>query len=217
MPHPPADEESRVGALYDGVAGLYEALYPSLHHYAERVASFLADAVFPHARVLDVGCGGGQLTRNLPPSVEVVGLDLSERMLEVARSGRPHGRYLQHSYAQPLPATLGLFDVALAAGCLDFCSDLEGTLGNLAAALRPGGRLLFSVLERRFDLPGHESPTRVLLGAEPPVTLHFWSRSGCEAAIARAGLRVVSTAHAFAFAVESEGLRLHYRWWQVRR
>lgn len=217
MPIPSTSEESRVGALYDGVAGLYEALYPSLHHYAERVASFLSAAVFPHARVLDVGCGGGQLTRDLAPTVEVVGLDLSERMIEVARSGRPHGRYLQHSYAQPLPATLGSFDVALAAGCLDFCSDLEGTLRNLSAALKPEGRLLFSVLERRDDLPGHEGSTHLLLGVEPPVTLHFWSRSECEAAAAGAGLRVTSTAHAFAFAVESEGLRLHYRWWEVRR
>ncbi len=204
-------------ALYDSVAGLYEVLYPSLHHYRARVEDFLSSHVKPGMRVLDVGCGGGQLTRGLPDSVEVVGIDLSERMLEVARAGRPGGRYLQHSYTEPLPPELGRFDVAVAAGCLDYCTDLDATLANLARALRKEGLLLFSVLEQRDDLPGHEAASRTLNGTEPQVTLRFWSRDRCEEAIARAGLLALASEHAPAFEIESEGLALHYRWWRVER
>ncbi len=212
-----ADEEARVAGLYDSVAVLYDTLYPSLHGYADRVKRFLAAAVAPGARVLDVGCGGGQLTRELPPSVQVVGLDVSERMLDLARQGRPGGRYLLHSYAQPLPAGLGVFDVAVAAGCLDFCHDLGAALEHVGAVMGPGARLLFSVLERRADLPGHAHPRLLLTGADPQVTLCFWSREECEAALERAGLVVLDTACAPAFDIESEGLRLHYRWWEVGR
>ena len=217
MSRPEQEEQARVAAFYDGVADLYDLLYPSLHHYADRVKAFLARVGVPGARVLDVGCGGGQLTRHLPASVEVVGLDVSERMLELARRGRPSGRFLQHSYAVPLPADLGAFDVAVAAGCLDFCGDLTAALSNIAAALRPGARLLLSVLERRADLPGHAQPRLVLEDADPQVTLCFWSREETEEALRRAGLDVVHTAHARAFEIEAAGLQLAYRWWEVVR
>lgn len=210
-------EEARVRALYGEMAPLYEALYPSLHHYGPRVARFLAEAVHEGARVLDVGCGTGQLTRALPASVEVVGLDLSEEMLALARAGRPTGRYLVHSFAQPVPADLGRFDVGLAVGCLDFCDDLLRTLGHLAAALRPGGRLFFSVLERRAGLPGHEAPRRTLTALEPPVTLFFWSFAECARALEAAGLQPRAYAHGPAFDSEAEALRLHYGFWDVVR
>ena len=213
----PKEEEDRVAAFYDQVAVLYDVLFPSVHRYADRVKAFLGRVVTDRTRVLDVGCGGGQLTRHLPPSVEVVGLDVSERMLQTARAGRPGGRFLRHSYAAPVPADLGTFEVAVAAGCLDFCQDLGAALSNISAALRPGGRLLFSVLERRADLPGHGRPRLVLEDAEPQVTLCFWSREETEEALQRAGLVIIEPVHAPAFDIEAEGLQLSYRWWEVAR
>src|SRR5688500_12245565 len=46
------------------------------------------------SRVLDLGCGAGQLALHVAESgpAEVIGLDLSERMLEVARVERAHSR-----------------------------------------------------------------------------------------------------------------------------
>src|SRR5438132_9916102 len=45
-------------------------------------------------RVLDLGCGAGQLAHYLATSAaaEVVGVDVSERMLALARDGRAHPR-----------------------------------------------------------------------------------------------------------------------------
>ncbi|MCI0570956.1 MAG: methyltransferase domain-containing protein [Myxococcaceae bacterium] len=204
-------------ALFDGVAGLYEALYPSLHLYASRVERFLEQVVRPGSRVLDVGCGGGQLTRGLPESAHVVGMDISEEMLAVARASRPSGEYLVQSYAEPIPSSLGRFDVVLAAGCLDYCDDLTRAIGHLGAAMNHGGRMLFSVLERSAELPGHEARTRTLQTTAPPVTLYFWSGRECEEALVSAGLEVVERTHAPAFEVQTETLLLHYGWWDVRR
>jgi malonyl-CoA O-methyltransferase len=208
-------EEARVAALYAELAPLYDALYPTLHHYGPRAARFLAEAVGPGARVLDLGCGGGQLTRALPADVEVVGLDLAEPMLALARAARPQGTWRVHSFLQPVPAELGRFDVALALGCLDFCADLPRALAHLAAALRPGARALFSVLEQRAGLAGHEAPRRTLAALEPPVTLHFWSFAHCARALEAARLQPRAYAHAPAFDSEVEGLRLHYGFWEV--
>jgi ubiquinone/menaquinone biosynthesis C-methylase UbiE len=61
----------------------------------------------PPARVLDVACGTGFLTRRLRG--EVVALDQSEKMLEIARARLPHARAI-HADAVPLPFGGGEFD-----------------------------------------------------------------------------------------------------------
>jgi ubiquinone/menaquinone biosynthesis C-methylase UbiE len=73
-------------------------------------ASFLAELErlekalrgLPPARTLDVACGTGFLTRHLPG--EVVGLDQSTAMLEIAREQAPNATYLTgDAYALPFP------------------------------------------------------------------------------------------------------------------
>lgn len=61
----------------------------------------------PAARVLDVACGTGFLTRHLRG--EVVALDQSEAMTEIAAARVPHARVLQAD-AVPLPFADGAFD-----------------------------------------------------------------------------------------------------------
>jgi demethylmenaquinone methyltransferase/2-methoxy-6-polyprenyl-1,4-benzoquinol methylase len=61
----------------------------------------------PPARTLDVACGTGFLTRHLPG--EVVGLDQSARMLDVAAERLP-GVELVHGEALPLPFPDGSFE-----------------------------------------------------------------------------------------------------------
>jgi demethylmenaquinone methyltransferase/2-methoxy-6-polyprenyl-1,4-benzoquinol methylase len=64
-------------------------------------------ADLPPAKTLDVACGTGFLTRHLRG--EVVGLDASERMLDVARRQAPHVRFV-HGDALSLPFEDGSFD-----------------------------------------------------------------------------------------------------------
>ena len=61
----------------------------------------------PPARTLDVACGTGFLTRHLRG--DVVGLDASERMLEVARGQAPRARFVQGD-ALALPFDDGAFE-----------------------------------------------------------------------------------------------------------
>jgi ubiquinone/menaquinone biosynthesis C-methylase UbiE len=61
----------------------------------------------PPVRTLDVACGTGFLTRHLRG--DVVGLDASERMLEVARGQAPRARF-EHGDALALPFEDGAFE-----------------------------------------------------------------------------------------------------------
>ena len=64
-------------------------------------------ATLPPARTLDVACGTGFLTRHLRG--DVVGLDASERMLDVARRQAPNARFV-HGDALALPFEDGAFE-----------------------------------------------------------------------------------------------------------
>ncbi|ATB39116.1 hypothetical protein CYFUS_004555 [Cystobacter fuscus] len=213
----PDAQERGVRSAYGEIAEAYEAFFPSLQRYEGRVERFLAETVTPGARVLDMGCGPGLLTRALPPDVEVVGLDLSPEMLEVARRGRPRGTYRSHSYREPLAGEEGRFGVALAVGCLDFCEDLPRTLGHLARALAPGGRLLFTVLERRPGLEAHEEASWRLPEADPPVTLYFWSFAFVARALEEVGLVPVRYQHAPGWLRLMDERVMHFGWWDVVR
>jgi malonyl-CoA O-methyltransferase len=207
--------EPGVRRAFGDIAEVYEAFFPTLNRYEGRVERFLADAVRPGARVLDMGCGPGLFTRQLPPSVDVVGLDLSPRMLDVARRGRPTGTYREHSFHAPLPPELGRFDVALAVGCLDFCEDLSGALRHLAGGLVPGGRLLFTVLERRAGLEGHEAARWRVPESEPAVELRFWSFAETAGALEAAGLSPRAYAHAPGWVRLMDERVMHFGWWEV--
>jgi malonyl-CoA O-methyltransferase len=209
--------EAHVRQVYGEIAPAYEVLFPSLHRYEDRVERFLAEAVTPGCRVLDVGCGTGLLTRGLKESTEVVGLDLSPEMIELARKGRPQGTWRVHSYHQPIPAELGLFDVVLAVGCLDFCDDVRLVLHQLGAALKPEGRMLFTVLERRGGLDGHEVPRRQVKTAGPTVWVTFPSFEETASALTTAGLLPYRYTHAPGWVHLMEQRTMYFGWWEVGR
>ncbi|TDO51149.1 ubiquinone/menaquinone biosynthesis C-methylase UbiE [Kribbella sp. VKM Ac-2571] len=106
-------------------------------------------------RVLDVGCGGGQTTREAAADVgrgRVVGVDVSERMLEQARRRTADERI---SYLLADAATYdfgeGSFDVCISRFGVMFFDDPVGAFANLRRALRPGGRLVAMVWQARAD------------------------------------------------------------------
>ncbi|WNZ62736.1 class I SAM-dependent methyltransferase [Myxococcus sp. MxC21-1] len=210
-------QEEGVKQVYGEIASAYEALFPALHRYEERVERFLAAVVAPGARVLDVGCGPGLHTRGLDVSIAVVGTDLSEDMLALARTARPGGAWHVHSYHQPIPPDWGRFTVALAIGCLDFCDDLPRVLKHLAEALEPGGKLLFTVLERRPGLDGHEAPVQPIQTAGPAVTLHLYSFEETARAVTEAGLLPRTYAHAPGWVQLTEQRTMWFGWWEVER
>jgi ubiquinone/menaquinone biosynthesis C-methylase UbiE len=89
---------------------LGEGLYahrdrPGWEEELEQLARVIA--ALPPLRTLDVACGTGFLTRHLRG--DVVGLDQSERMLEVARRQAPQARFVQGD-ALALPFEDGEFD-----------------------------------------------------------------------------------------------------------
>ena len=122
-------------------------------HYDRSVAAYHpllldAAAVEEADAVLDIGCGAGQVTRDAArraPAGSALGVDLSRRMLEVARAqaeaeGVANARFEQAD-AQVHPFEPAAFDTAVSRFGAMFFADADAAFANVARALRPGGRL----------------------------------------------------------------------------
>jgi SAM-dependent methyltransferase len=114
--------------------------------------SFVLDAAAIGAgdRVLDIGCGNGQLTRLAARAARhgaAIGVDLSIPMVETARlRARREGLdnvTFEPGDVQAYPFPERSFDVALSRFAVMFFSDPVAAFRNIRRALRPGGRLVF--------------------------------------------------------------------------
>src|SRR5688572_16159935 len=98
-------------------------------------------------RVLDAGCGSGRVTEQLAarlPRGRVVALDASDAMLDEARRRlAPFGERIEYvlaDLAEPLPIADPV-DAVLSTATFHWVLDHDALFRNLAAVLRPGGRL----------------------------------------------------------------------------
>jgi SAM-dependent methyltransferase len=114
----------------------------------------------PGGSVLDVGCGAGASTvalARLVPDGEVLGIDLSARMLELGRrraaaAGLDHVTFVQAD-AQVHPFDAGRFDVATSSFGAMFFGDPVAAYANIRRALGPGGRIAWVAWR---DMAGNE-------------------------------------------------------------
>jgi len=125
-------------AVYD----LFQNLVGASRCRAEFIASYVRAR--SGDRVLDIGCGTGDILEHLP-RVDYYGFDLSEEYIEAAK--RRYGNRANFSCENVSLKTLeGLpdFDIVLAVGVLHHLDDQEAVaLFNLAkTALKPGARLV---------------------------------------------------------------------------
>lgn len=121
----------------------------------EQEVEFLIEALelAPGMRVLDVGCGPGRHARALAArGIEVVGVDISPRFIEIAGEGAPAGATFVVGDARTLPFTDG-FDVviSLCQGGFGLVRGDDATvLAGMARALRPRGRLALTAFSAYF-------------------------------------------------------------------
>jgi SAM-dependent methyltransferase len=99
------------------------------------------------ADVLDLGCGFGDFARlaRARGAASVTGVDISERMLREAalRTRDPAITYVHGAIETYRPVRA--FDLAVSSLALHYVEDYAGVVRRVFAALRPGGRFLFSV------------------------------------------------------------------------
>jgi arsenite methyltransferase len=123
-----------------------EALYKTQDALRRRQAVLNALQLEPGERILDIGTGPGfvayEMADAVGPTGAVIGVDLSEPMLALARercAGKPWVDF-QAGEATALPAPDLVFDVAVSVQVYEYVAEVTKALAEMYRVLRPGGR-----------------------------------------------------------------------------
>lgn len=140
-----ADATRRTEKVYSVLARVYDgffdwALGPGRRYAVKRLG------VLPGDRVLEVGVGTGLSLPVYPTGAEVVGIDISEPMLERARArvdalGR-NDVSLHRMDARSMAYPDGHFDRLLAPYVISVVADPEKVLHEMVRVCRPGGTII---------------------------------------------------------------------------
>jgi trans-aconitate 2-methyltransferase len=121
---------------------LYEARHNFVWRFGEEVVELLRPR--PGERILDLGCGTGQLTKKIAGSgAEALGLDSSPDMIGQARQNYPELRFmLQDASAMQFENE---FDAVFSNAALHWMLDPAAVVRSVAKALRQGGRFVLEM------------------------------------------------------------------------
>lgn len=142
--------KQRISDAFGAAAAHYER-HAGPQRLAAKLVADLAQRQRPDgvARILEIGCGTGFLTRDIQarwPGAELIATDISPAMLAQAAShGLVAGTFLPMD--GEAPAFDGpWFDLILSSLAFQWFDDLDGAIARLTGLLRPGGSLIFSTM-----------------------------------------------------------------------
>ena len=122
--------------------------------YVEQIIPLALEELSGFGRILDIGCGDGQISRALASTgSEVTGIDPTERNLQVARERGGGPSYLKGEAAD-LPFEDGSFDAVLACLVFEHIDELDAAISEVARVLRQGGRFAFFLNHPLLQTPG---------------------------------------------------------------
>jgi SAM-dependent methyltransferase len=161
------DHTDEVKRLFNTHAANWSERYAPGGRFVGRLVFFsavLGQSVPDGGRVLDLGCGSGELARAAAAAgLRATACDISEGMLRSATSQDPDGAVewvLLDAQWRRLPFSDCTFDAVVAASVFEYMDDPAAALGECARVLRPGGLLAFTVPDPRHPIRWLESLVR---------------------------------------------------------
>lgn len=145
-------------AAYNINAQKYSSKFEDFPAYKEKITSFTKAYIAKGARILDLGCGpGNNITtiRHLDPTCHFTGVDLSEKLLDIATKKHPDCTFYQQDIRQLQAETS--FDVVIASFCIVHLHqrETEDVIAKISECLTEGGSLYLSFMEG--EVAGFES------------------------------------------------------------
>ena len=143
-----------VRAFYEGHHEAIERSRRRHRYFYDYLTRIVRVRVPPGQRVLDLGCGSGDLLSALAPA-DGVGIDVSRAAIETARARHPEPtlRFLQGDVADPalLASAGGPFDAVLLLNVVTHLTDVQTLLQRLHAVVHPRTRVLIYSYSRLWQ------------------------------------------------------------------
>lgn len=141
----------KIRRAFDKSAAGYEKYADFQNEVSDEIADVIEMERVAGGAALDIGCGAGRLTARLAQSgafSTIVAIDLSGGMARQARLACKNysGVYIIQADAERMPVKENSIDLAVSSLAFQWMDDLPGVFRTIAAALKPGGRLIGATL-----------------------------------------------------------------------
>jgi len=147
------DAEKPTRFEFDLVANKYDSWYETAKgQMYDRLEKKAISRYLPPStkdkKLLEVGCGTGHWSRFFSEyGFEVTGVDISERMIDIAKSKNISNVSFQVADGHSLPFAYDTFDVTAAITTLEFVHDADSVVKEMVrCTCKPGGQLLIGAL-----------------------------------------------------------------------
>jgi ubiquinone/menaquinone biosynthesis C-methylase UbiE len=165
----------------------------------------------PPGRALDAACGTGRHARHLVElGWEVLGIDVTPEMLSRAAATVPEARFAEADL-RGVPAEDESFDLVVCGLALAHLADLDPGVAELTRVLKPGGRLVASVLHPFPAHLGWQAPFADASGRRAFVRENAHTHADYLAAFRSAGLALRGCIEPALTAEQMSGKRRAYR------
>ncbi|HEY6847550.1 MAG TPA: methyltransferase domain-containing protein [Terracidiphilus sp.] len=161
-----------------------------VHELAGGVLEWLAAK--PGEKILDLGCGDGQLTQRIAATgADVLGVDASADMV---RAARERGVVADLGDAQQLPYADQTFDAVFSNAALHWVRDQDAMIAQIDRVLKPGGRFV-------AEMGGHGNVAAIRVALMAVLARHGYGDSGD-------GVNYFPTAESYTLRLEKQGYQV---------
>lgn len=178
--------------IFNKNARLYESRFMDVSLYADGFQAFCRHLA-PGAKVLEIGCGPGNITRYLleqRPDLKLLATDIAPNMLELAKANNPDVAFAWLD-CRDMSGITDTYDGIVCGFCLPYLSEAESAklIRDCAKILKTGGALYLSCME---ESPENQSGIKTSSTGDK-VRMYYHSAQFLSKALTEAGFEAIET------------------------
>lgn len=145
----PRMKKDEIKTLFNRLAGDERYLKGRANYYNRELKRFYKFMIPDGGKVLELGCGGGDLLGSLMPR-EGVGIDISEEMVNRARKQNPGLEFIKGDVERPYGLN-GVFDYIIGSDLVGYLDNIYKLLQNIKGLCGDDTRFVFSFYNRSWE------------------------------------------------------------------
>jgi len=149
------DSNKETFNTWNKVAQLYQDKFMHLNMYDESYNHFCDEVKLPNARILEIGCGPGNITSYLlkiRPDFKIEGIDFAPNMIALAKVNNPTAQF-QVMDCREIDTLQSQYDAIVCGFCIPYLSELDCSkfIKDCAGLLHNEGVIYISFVEGDYS------------------------------------------------------------------
>jgi len=160
----PDDKSVEASLVFNKYASEYQEKFMDVSLYKGALKTFCNLIKKENAKVLDIACGPGNVTKYLlseKPNLIVFGIDLATNMIALARGNNPSATFKVMD-CRSISSLTEKFDAVVGAFCLPYLSreETHKLVNDISVLLSDQGVCYISTMENDYDKSGYETGSK---------------------------------------------------------